>query len=121
MSGADSYGTGRPSPWHEYVSAEAGSRDAYLAIVARAHAEYLVGPWPDRAAYETVERQAWLSYYQAGRTAWLRYRAAIDPRPIPPPMPPQYGAANLPIYDSVASNGPTSPRPSYTEHDGGTQ
>jgi hypothetical protein len=83
----DDYGTGQISPWHRYLQREHAARDAYLAVTVRAHAEYLTGPWPDRDSYQVVERQAWLTYYTAGRAAWQMYRHEID-TPPPPPAPP---------------------------------
>lgn len=109
---------GNISPWHEYVGTETAARTMYLQVVARAHAEYLVGPWADRDAYTTVERQAWLTYHAAGRTAWLRYRAAIE-SPQRPPAPAQdYGAANLPIFDSVGRPPQATARPQFTPTEG---
>lgn len=73
--------------WQEYLNREHAARDKYLTDVASAHREYLTGPWPDRGAYEVMERQAWMTYYAAGRDAWKFYRAALETPPPPPAMP----------------------------------
>lgn len=67
--------------WRQYLDREHAARDMYLRITARAHHEYLGGPWPDRDAYLMVEREAYATYYQAGRHAWNIYRDAMDTLP----------------------------------------
>lgn len=69
--------------WITYREQEQAARDMYLLVTARAHHEYLTGPWPDRGAYEVVERQAWNTYYAAGRGAWGRYQAALETTAAP--------------------------------------
>lgn len=91
----DDYGTGQISPWHRYLQREHAAREGYLAVTARAHEEYLTGPWPDRDSYQVVERSAWLTYYTAGRAAWQMYRHEID-SPPPPPTPSQH--IPIPVY-----------------------
>jgi hypothetical protein len=71
-------------PWITYLNQEHAAREMYLLVVERAHREYLAGPWPDRGSYEVVERQAWNTYYAAGRGAWGRYQAALETPPPPP-------------------------------------
>lgn len=72
----------QPTPgtpaWREYLHREHDARDMYLTVVARAHQEYLTGPYPDRDAYTLVERQAWITYYTAGRQAWQQYKADME-------------------------------------------
>lgn len=89
MNAAEAAADYRQTAWQEYLDSEHRARHGYLNVVERAHREYLTGAWPDRDAYEIVERQAWLTYYAAGRDAWRTYRAALE---IPPPPPP--AAAN---------------------------
>lgn len=78
-------GSSPSSPWQYYLGREHAARDMYLNVVGRAHQEYLTGPYPDRDAYQVVERQAWLTYYAAGRQAWIDYQAALNTPPPPPP------------------------------------
>lgn len=77
------------TPWGQYLNREHAARDGYLAVTQAAHREYLTGPWPDRDSYTTIERQAWATYYAAGREAWNQYRRDMTPPPAPPapPMP----------------------------------
>jgi hypothetical protein len=70
--------------WTRYLDREHAARESYLSVVARAHQEYLTGPWPDRDAYNVVELQAWHTYYHAGRSAWNVYRAELATPPEPP-------------------------------------
>lgn len=79
--------------WRQYLDREHAARDMYLRITARAHHEYLGGPWPDRDAYLMVEREAYATYYQAGRHAWNIYRATME---TPPPQPTPKPAASHP-------------------------
>lgn len=74
--------------WQRYLDREHAARDAYLAVTADAQDEYLTGPWPNRDAYQEVERRAWTTYYAAGRAAWQSYRAECDQTAPPPPPPP---------------------------------
>lgn len=87
MSGPGPYPPRPASAWERYLEREHAAREAYLAVTARAHQEYLTGPWPDRDSYMVVEKSAWLTYYTAGRAAWQVYRQEID-SPPPPPAPP---------------------------------
>lgn len=73
------------SPWQRYQDAEHRARDTYLSITHRAHLEYLTGPRPDRDAYNHVEITAWMTYYAAGRSAWLTYLGEISRPPAPEP------------------------------------
>lgn len=117
----DDYGTGQISPWHRYLQREHAARDAYLAVTARAHTEYLTGPWPDRDSYTVVERQAWLTYYTAGRAAWQMYRHEID-SPPPPPMPPSAPYLTRDAGGEVWPLDPSRPaQPGFTPTNGGTQ
>lgn len=94
MSGGPYYPGGPASAWERYLANEHAARDKYLLAVQRAHVEYLAGPFPDRDAYATVERDAWLTYYQAGRAAWRSYRVEMDnPPPAMPPARPTFSAA----------------------------
>ncbi len=68
------------TPWTRYLTREHAARDGYLAATRHAHAEYLTGPWPDRESYQLAERQAWVTYYQAGRAALNAYRAEMTAR-----------------------------------------
>ena len=102
--------------WQRYLDTEHAARDGYLAIVARAHQEYLTGPFPDRESYNAVERTAWTNYYQAGRAAWQAYRNEMNTPPTPPapaaPPPNPY-----PISDeSYLSMAYPLDRPTFTEH-----
>jgi len=95
---SDYWGSDEATPWQTYLDRQRTARDGYLLLVERAHKEYLTGPFPDRSAYEVVERAAWVTYYAAGRGAWHAYRADMDTageaRPTPPPeshpYPPAY-------------------------------
>lgn len=96
MSGLIPETYGNIGPWQRYVARERAARDAYLATTMSAHREYLMGPWPDREAYQHVEHSAWVTYYAAGREAWRHYTAEITPPPPPPtgsmhvhPYPPE--------------------------------
>lgn len=73
--------------WQEYLDREHAARFGYLAVVQAAHRELLSGPWPDREGYDTVERQAWRTYYTAGREAWNAYTRAMAVPPPPPAEP----------------------------------
>ncbi len=112
---------GSIGPWQRYVAKERAARGAYLAVVERAHREYLTGPWPDREAYQHVEQSAWVTYYAAGREAWRHYTAELTP----PPPPPTYGAAPNLTRDAGGevwpADPPRTPYPTFTEHNGGTQ
>lgn len=106
--------------WENYLRDEHSARDMYLIVTSRAHEEYLTGPWPDRDSYEITERQAWLTYYQAGRGAWQRYRAAMEMPPPPPPgtgMPNRRFSVSGPGWPDVPRN-PTGPtfHPADEEH-----
>lgn len=59
--------------YQEYQRQENTARNAYLQAVINAHAEYLAGPYPDRDAYNTVERSAWMTYYAQCRNLWRDY------------------------------------------------
>lgn len=69
------------TPWQAYLTHEHAARDQYLATVQAAHREYLAGPNPDRGYYLTVERDAYATYYAAGRAAWQCYRAVMETWP----------------------------------------
>lgn len=76
------------TPWDWYQARERAARNGYLAVVQRAHHDYLTGAWPDRDAYNRVEQQAWLVYYAAGRAAWAEMTKALadlGKLPAPPP------------------------------------
>lgn len=81
-TGAD----GSPA-WRRYLTREHAARNQYLATTTMAQAEYLTGPWPDRDAYNAVERSAWMTYYAAGRSAWQAYRQEAATAALPPPRP----------------------------------
>lgn len=81
--------------YRRYLAREHEARDGYLHVTDAAHREYLTGPWPDRASYEVVERQAWLTYYAAGRAAWRTYTAELEQPPPPPPAQPDIP---IPVY-----------------------
>jgi hypothetical protein len=121
MSATDDYGTGQRSPWHRYLDREHAARDAYVRTTQAAHREYLTGPWPDRDSYLAIEQSAYATYYQAGRQAWLYYRAEID-APPPPPLPPaaQSAAAAAFEQDQQAQRYWAS-QPGFTPTNGGTQ
>lgn len=72
--------------WREYQDISAAARAAYLDNVTRAYREYLDTPYPDRPAYETAERNYWLTYYHTCRQAWRRLENTM-PAPPPPPAP----------------------------------
>lgn len=76
--------TGPAGPWQRYVAREHAARDLYIEITREAHRQYLAGPWPDRDAYQHVEQSAWVTYYAAGRQAWIDYAAELTPPPPPP-------------------------------------
>lgn len=100
-------------PWQRYVAREHAARDNYLAVVARAHHEYLSGPWPDRDAYQVVERQAWVTYYAAGRLAWQDYRAEFT-RPEAPPVETPRNPPTNPLLGRVSASRPgPAPQPAY--------
>lgn len=107
--------------WQRYLDREHAARDAYLGTTMAAHREYLMGPWPDREAYQHVEHSAWVTYYAAGREAWRIYTQEITP---PPPPPAQHSAASQPYparaFDELAS-GQWPAQPTYTPTDGGNQ
>ena len=84
-------------PWQRYITKERAARNTYLAVVERAHHEYLTGPWPDRTAYTHVETTAWVTYYAAGREAWRYYTAELTPPP-PPPLPTPYPDGLAPAF-----------------------
>ena len=88
---------GNIGPWQRYVAKERAARAGYLAVVERAHNEYLTGPWPDREAYEHVERSAWMTYYAAGREAWRYYTDELTPPP-PPATPPSAASHPYPYH-----------------------
>jgi hypothetical protein len=117
----DDYGTGQISPWHRYLQREHAARDAYLAVTARAHQEYLTGPWPDRDSYMVVEKSAWLTYYTAGRAAWQMYRHEIDSPPPPPPIQPAQSPAAAQFEQDQQSTRYWSAQPGFTPTNGGTQ
>jgi len=100
------------TPWQTYISHERAAREMYLAVTARAHHEYLAGPWPDRDAYLIVERDAYTTYYQAGREAWRFYRATMETPPPPPARAVGYAPNFPPAY---AGNDNTSPPPPPAE------
>lgn len=85
------------TPWQRYLARERAARDMYLEVTHRASHEYLTGPWPDRAAYEVVEHQAWATYYAAGRDAWRTYTREVSPPP-PPPLPTKYPDGLQPAF-----------------------
>lgn len=107
--------------WQRYLDREHAARDMYLEVTSRASHEYLTGPWPDRAAYEVVERQAWATYYAAGRDAWRTYTREATP----PPPPPSHGAAPYLTRDAAGEVWPTDrwqdAMPSYTPNQEGTE
>lgn len=109
------------TPWGRYQESEAIARDIYLKTVSGAHVQYLTGPWPDRTAYEAVERSAWQTYYHDCRTAWQKFVSSFEPQQPPPssnPYPPARAAG-----DGLGwPNGQGSrDQPVYTPHDGGNQ
>ena len=96
MSGIVPETYGSIGPWQRYVAKERAARGAYLATTESASREYLAGPWPDRDAYQHVERSAWVTYYAAGRDAWRHYTAELNPPPPPPAPPAAPGMTHLP-------------------------
>lgn len=84
MTGPAPQLNGAATPWQRYLEREHAARGIYLNVTAQAHFDYLSGPWPDRDAYQDIERNAWHTYYQAGREAWQRYRAEAEELSAPP-------------------------------------
>ena len=121
MSGIVPETYGSVGPWQRYVAKERAARGAYLAVVERAHHEYLSGPWPDREAYQHVEASAWVTYYAAGRDAWQHYTAEITP----PPPPPAHSAAPYLTRDAGAEVWPPDPPrtqyPTFNPSTGGSE
>lgn len=112
-------GTDRPAPigstaWSLYLDREHAARDMYLRLVERAHREYLTGPFPDRSAYEVVERGAWATYYAAGRDAWRSYRTDIENQ-APPAVAPGPLATEA-AAQWAAKMGYRPPRPADASH-----
>lgn len=100
-------------PWQRYTARERAARSAYLATVEKAHREYLTGPWPDRDAYQVVERQAWVTYYAAGRDAWRYYAAEITEPPAQSPRLSR-NPATSPLTGTVSATRPgPGPQPAY--------
>lgn len=91
----------RPSARQQYLDRERAARDMYLAVVEHAHNEYLTGPYPDRPAYEVVERQAWATYYAAARDAWRDYQP-VHEHLAPPPAQPPPASHPYPMSDESA-------------------
>lgn len=89
--------TGETGPWQRYVLRERAARNMYITVTQQAHREYLVGPWPDRDSYQHVEQSAWVTYYAAGRRAWIDYAAELTPPP-PPPLPTPYPDGLRPTF-----------------------
>jgi len=85
--------------YRRYLDATHAARDMYLHVTEHAHKTYLTGPWPDRDAYQIVERQAWCVYYAAGRAAWRKYETELEnaTRPDSPP----HAAVTSAIYQSL--------------------
>lgn len=104
-----------PAAWQRYIQHVNRARDGYLAVVERAHREYLTGPWPDRDSYQSVERSAWVTYYAAGRQAWRIYEQEM----IAPPPPPPPAEVATPIYTGTADDfdgaRPYTDQPTFTE------
>jgi hypothetical protein len=102
--------------WTAYLDREHAARRKYLATIERAGEEYLVGPWPDRDSYTIAERDAWATYYHAGRAAWQQYRADLD---TAPPVSRETSDASNPY---PTGEGPWLPpfdrieRPTFTAH-----
>lgn len=105
MTGPDDVSRETSTPWRQYQNREHAARDQYLAVTRRAHHEYLSGPWPDRDYYLTVERDAYATYYAAGRDAWKTYRTdmetAAEPKPAPRPESNPYPPAGLSVGSSA--------------------
>lgn len=99
-------------PWQRYIEREHQARAGYLAVVQRAHHEYLTGPWPDRDSYQHVEQSAWLTYYAAGREAWRIYRQELAPPPPPPAAP---GPSDFWTADRVPDTVTGKPWPAHPE------
>jgi len=118
---SDYWPSSQKTPWQEYLDREHAARDGYLAVVERAHREYLIGPWVDRAAYEVVERQAWATYYAAGRDAWRTYRAAAEAPPPPPPPPAPQQPYYPPAQVETGLGFPGSAFPMFTPKPEGDQ
>lgn len=106
--------------WQRYLDREHAARDMYLEVTSRASHEYLTGPWPDRAAYEVVERQAWATYYAAGRDAWRTYTREATPPPPPPPTSPVQSPAAVAFEQDQMSRNYWAAQPTFTETNGGT-
>lgn len=112
MTPSDYWESIEQSHWRDFQGREHAVRNTYLATVERAHREYLTGPFPDRDAYTVVERDAWSTYYAAGRESWKLYRAAMEataarrlqppPEHDPYPMP-----ARGPDHGKFFTPGPT--------------
>lgn len=83
--------------WQRYMNKQQAAQDDYLAVSTRAHLEYLTGPWPDREAYDHVERSAWMTYYATCREAWRTYTREME-RPWAPPLPTPYPDGLKPAY-----------------------
>lgn len=118
MTGPGDVSRETSTAWQQYLNREHAARDMYLRITARAHHEYLGGPWPDRDAYLMVEREAYATYYQAGRHAWNIYRATME---TPPPQPTPKPAASHPYPLPARSNNYDAlgfERPAFTPHPG---
>lgn len=107
--------------WQRYAAKEHAARDAYLAITVAAHREYLMGPWPDRAAYEHVERSAWVTYYAAGREAWRVFTAEVTPPPPPPTPSAGQSPAAAQFEQDQHSTRYWAAQPGFTPNNGGTQ
>lgn len=105
MTGPDDVSRETSTPWQQYQDREHWARNMYLLVVQGAHRQYLTGPYPDRSAYETVERDAWITYYAVCRDAWKTYATALETTPPPPPAPePQSHPYPPAIHESISGN-----------------
>lgn len=98
----------------DYQSRENAARNTYLTMVIAAHHEYLAGAFPDRDAYDAVDRSAWTTYYASCRRIWQEYqqrcRDATDA--IAYGQPP----ANSRYYDQTDPGTKIYPRPAATSN-----
>ncbi len=107
--------------WQAYQAREQSSRARYLNAVQAAWHEYIPGPYPDRDAYNTMERDAWFTYYAACRDAWRTFRTANETSQPPPPPEYQDPAKFQPAYRETGLGFPGSAFPMFTPNQEGGQ